>query len=281
VAEAQRYLGLELSGAKNQKTSLAVLEYYPREKKTFLLDIFDKIAPHSEENSDEALIDLIEEESRDEKVMQMGVNVPLTLPPCISCTPKTCPVSKHCGSPAAKWMSNYLKRVSRRKGLSQRINPFTPYTQRPIELWARYELLPQLSKGGLFEIDETLGGNRAPLAARMHFLKRQLTAFPLIECWPKLTISLLARKLGLSPRTVSSYRHLEQGAHFREEILISLAKHFEVFIYERDLRKLAQSLTGFDALICAFTALLNDQGECAKIPKGFPESSGWVYYPEA
>lgn len=280
MPEAQRYLGLELSGAKNQKTSLAVLEYYPREKKTFLLDVFDKIAPHSEENSDEALIDLIYEESHGEQVVRMGVNVPLTLPPCITCTPKTCPISKRCGSAASDWMSKYLKKVSRRKGLIQRVNPFTPYTQRPIELWARYELLESLPKSHIFEIDETLGGNRAPLAARMHFLKRQLTDFPLIEAWPKLTIALLSARLGLTPRMVSSYRHLEHGAHFREEILISLAKHFEVFIYERDLRKLAQNLTGFDALICAFTALLCDRGECAKIPKDFPESSGWVYYPE-
>lgn len=281
MPEAQRYLGLELSGAKNQKTSVAVLEYYPREKKTFLLDVFDKIAPHSEENSDEALIDLIEEESQGEQVRCMGVNVPLTLPPCITCTPKSCPRSKRCGSASAKWMRNYLKRVSTRKGLTQRIKPFTPYTQRPIELWARYDLLPNLPKGGAFEIDETLGGNRAPLTARMHFLQRQLTAFPLMECWPKLTIALLSRKLGLSPRVLASYRHLEQGAHFREEILTALSHRYEIFIYERDLRKLAQNLTGFDALVCAFTALLYDRGECARIPKGFPEISGWVYYPEA
>ena len=32
-----------------------------------------------------------------------------------------------------------------------------------------------------------------------------------------------------------------------------------IFIYERDIRKLAHSLASFDAFICAYTALLADR----------------------
>jgi len=278
VREAKRFLGLELAGAKNQKTSLAVLEFYPKERKIFLLDIFDHIAVHEEQSGDEALLEVIREESSG--VAQIGVNVPLELPACITCTRKSCPLPSHCTVPSVKWMREITRKAAKTHTLSSRAREFTPYTQRPIELWIRHQILSALPENSHFEIDETLGGNRAPLSARMNFLKRQLQEFSLVEVWPKLSVALFAAKLGLHSKTVSRYRHLEYGVHSREEFLTHLARYYELFIYERDLRKLSQSLTAFDAFICAFTALLSDQNQCVKIPKGFPTSTGWVQYPE-
>ncbi len=272
-----RYLGLELSGAKNKKTSVAAIEYYPKEKKTFLLDIYDRITSNEDESGDEALLEVLTEIQ--DGVAQMGVNVPLLLPPCIDCTRKTCPLPKLCTVGAVQWMRNHHS--PRPKGRDRVIEGtvITPYTQRPIELWVRFQIFPLLPESLRFDIDETLGGNRAPLTARMHFLKRHLHEFPLIEVWPKLSVAVLSQLAEIPKRLVSSYRQLEEGIHAREEILSLLAQHYELFIYERDLRKLSQSLTAFDAFICAFTALLSDQNLCAKIPKGFPASSGWVEYP--
>ena len=277
MRETKRYLGLELAGAKNQKTSLAVLEYYPREQKTFLLDSFDKISVQPDETSDEALLHLIDEVR--EGVVYMGVNVPLVLPPCITCSRKTCPPTGPCGDPAALWMKRFTQRIARKNENSNKLRTFTAYTQRPVELWIRHKVFPELPKTIHFEIDETLGGNRAPLTARMHFLKRHLENMSLVEIWPKLTVAVLCAQLGLPHRVGTAYRHLEDGAHFREEILTRLAEDYQIFIYERDLHKLSASLTSFDAFICAFTALLCDKGDCVKIPKGFPISSGWVHYP--
>jgi hypothetical protein len=115
----------------------------------------------------------------------------------------------------------------------------------------------------------------------MHFLKRHLPGLRLAEAWPKLTVALLAQELGLSKRIVSSYRSLEQGAHAREEILEALADQKGIFIYERDVRKLAQTLASFDAFVCALTALLSDTGSCEPLPHGFPAAParGWVEYP--
>jgi hypothetical protein len=275
----KRYLGLELSGAKNQKTALAVLEFFVKEEKIFLLDVFDKIAPLEDENSDEALLGLIREENQG--VATLAVNVPLTLPPCITCDRKQCSSSKgwkECASPDVRWMKRFCRQTTRGKNKTP---IFTAYTQRPIELWIRYKVLPELPEESQFEVDETLGGNRAPLTARMHYLKKFLNEYPLIEVWPKLSVAMLCHHLGLPSRVASSYRHLDQGAHFREEILASFIENYDIFIYERDLRKLSISLTAFDAFICALTALLYDQGECVKIPKGFPAESGWVQYPVA
>jgi hypothetical protein len=278
MREPKRYLGIELAGAKNQKTALAALEYYPKEKKIFLLDIFERITVVSPLSGDEALLELIDELR--EGVARVGVNVPLGLPPCIECTRKTCPLPKSCRDPSVKWMRATTNKA--RKGLRKlmKVPDFTPYTQRPVELFVRYHVFPHLPESHRFEIDETLGGNRAPLTARMHFLKRHMQGLHLTEVWPKLSVSVLALDLGLNRRIVSSYRHLEQGVHAREQILEQLTEKHGIFIYERDIRKLSHSLASFDAFICAYTALLADIGLCTAVPKGFPEHSGWVEFPD-
>jgi hypothetical protein len=275
VLETHRYLGLELSGAKNPKTALAAIQYYPKEKKIFLLDIYDRIAGHDDQSGDDALLDLIGEVS--DGVSKIGVNVPLELPPCLNCPKKQCQ-GVNCSNPATRWMREMIKKASRSSPI--RVKDFTPYTQRPIELWIRYQVLPHLPHGAHFEVDETLGGNKAPLTARMNYLKRHLKKLTLIEAWPKLTIALLAKDLGLDRRTLANYRNLDEGAHQRVKILEAMAEKRGIFIYERDLKKLSQSLPAFDAFVCAYTALLSDLGQTAKVPRGFPQSTGWVAYPE-
>ncbi len=276
--DSKRFLGLELSGAKNHKTVLAALEFYPTEKKIFLLDIFEKIAPaNADTSADDALLDLIDELK--DGVSRVGVNVPLQLPPCIECTKTNCVKASDCKTPSVKWMRDATRKAQKLRDRSVRALPFTPYTQRPVELWVRYQVMPKLPEASRFEIDETLGGNRAPLAARMHYLKKQLRAFDLVEVWPKLTVAVLAEELGLNKKIVAGYRHLEQGIHAREVILDALAEHHGIFIYERDIRKLSQNLGSFDAFICAYTALLSDTQRTVRAPAGFPLASGWVQYP--
>ncbi len=285
MSETRRYLGLELAGAKNQKTAVSTLEFYPKEKKIFLLDIFDRIGAN-DLTGDETLLELIQEliEGSSKKSVRMGVNVPLTLPACIGCTKKTCPMPENCTVPSVKWMRTFLKKMGKKAEedpLFPKILEFTPYTQRPIELWARYQVLPTQPESHRFEIDEALGGNKAPLTARIHFLQRHLKKVTLIEAWPKLTLALLSKELDLTPRMIQSWRKLEEGIQAREEILEALIQKKNVFIYERDIRKLSQNLPAFDSLLCAYTALLSDQNQCTKAPAQFPVNSGWVEYPHA
>lgn len=277
MSDSRRYLGLDLAGAKNQKTALAVIEFYPRERKIFVLDIHERITAHEGQSGDEAVLELIRE-LRDGS-QRLGVNVATDLPPCVTCTRKSCPLPVRCTVPSVRWMRQIAKRAERSRSSEIRALEFTPYTQRPVELWLRYEVLADLPEWARFEIDETLGGNRAPLTARMNFLKRHLPSLEITECLPKLTVASLAKDLELNKRMVSTYRHLEQGSHSREEILEALAAKHGVFIYERDIRKLAHSLAAFDALICAYTALLADTNRCARKPAGFPAGAGWIHYP--
>lgn len=286
-----RVLGLELSGAKNARTALAVLEHYPRERKVFVLDIHEGIGPDwngppdgasgSGGNSDTALLEVIGEAIRSGAALSqkpsLGVNAPLSLPPCIECTRKTCPLPEKCTVPEVRWMREVTRKGARAVARPHRLKPFTPYTQRPVELWLKYQVVPKLSEPP--EVDEAMGGNRAALAARMHFLKRHLGGLDCMEVWPKLSVAMIAPHLHLHRRTLGSYRHLENGVHAREEILEAIVKHRGVFIYERDLRKLALNLAAFDAFFCAYTAVLDAMGKTVKKPSGFPARESWVHYP--
>jgi len=273
-------LGLELAGAKNPKTSLSVLEYYPKENKVFLLDVYDRINAGEDENGDEALLQTLDEVISNEphRIARMGVNVPIDLPPCITCTRKTCPLPSKCTVPEVKWMRETVKKSLDMDLKGINVREFTPYTQRPFEIWARYRILPNLPESHRFEIDEALGGNRAPLTARMNFLKRHLQKIKCVEVWPKLAISSIATDLPISKRIVSQYRKPEQGYSARLELLETIALKRGVFIYDRDLKKLANNLTAFDSFLCAYVALLMDIDLTAKSPKGFPKTSSWVQY---
>ena len=284
----KRYLGLELSGAKNAKTTLAVLEYYPKEKKVFLLDVHPGITADATANSDEVLLQTIREHADNHPDLKLGVNVPLTLPPCFSCNRKSCLSASECSATEVKWMSQYSDRVHsipKKSNSSKRTarlkSFFTPYTQRPVELWLKHGVLSQLPEKMRFEIDETLGGNKAPLTARMQFLKIHLQEFEMHEVLPKLTVALLMPHLKLSQKTVRDYRQIEDGAAARQTILEKMCEHLDLFIYDRDLKKLTQNLNAFDAFLCAYTLMLSDRNQCVNPPKGFPTASGWVLYPRS
>jgi len=147
-------------------------------------------------------------------------------------------------------------------------------------MWIRHHILSDLPKTMQFEVDEALGGNRAPLTARMQYLQRYLDRKTLIEAWPKLTALRLCLQLGMDRRFLGRYRKLEEGAHARLQFLEHLVARHGIFIYDRDMRKLSTSLTAFDSFLCAYTALLSHLGKCEKSPRGFPVASGWVEYPK-
>lgn len=277
----KRYLGLELSGAKNAKTTLATLEYYPKEQKVFLLDVHSGIGPDGLKDSDAVLIETLIDHADGHPDLKIGVNVPLTLPPCFTCSKKNC--SKDgCNSPDVKWMRtmpHQKKPVSKRTAKLK--NFFTPYTQRPIELWLKHEVIAKLPEKIRFEVDETLGGNKAPLTARMQYLQRHLSDYELLEVMPKLTVALLMPSLKTTIKLLQNYRKMEEGAEARQIILEKMCEKHDIFIYERDMKKLTQNLNAFDAFLCAYTILLCDRNECVNPPKGFPVSSGWIRYPKS
>ncbi len=299
MREIKHFLGLDLAGAKNNKTSVAAIEYYPREKKSFLLEIYEKIDTHRlpespsknariHSSQDAALVALLQSLTQNSplETFTLGANVPLQLPPgLISTLQSELSQGQTSSRSPSLLMSSSLRWMEKKTQLwskkwnDPKILEFTPYTQRAVELWIRYEVLPLLPTSHRFEIDEALGGNKAPLTARMAYLIPLLPKIKQIEVWPKLSTAILSQNGKLPRRVIQSYRKLEEGIHSREVILEHLTQTSGLFIYERDIRKLTQHLSSFDAFICAFTALLEDLGETEPRPKGFPTHSNWVGFP--
>lgn len=267
----QRFIGLDLTGAKNAKTTLAVLEYFPREKKLFVLDVQSGIGPDKDHSGDTVLIETLTEHAENHENPVLSVNAALSLPPCIQCTRKAC--TKECAGPEVKWMRTFAKN----NGIPA---TFTPYTQRPVELFLKEWIPNHLPERLRFDIDETLGGNRAPLSARMHFLKRSLEErFQIEECHSKLSAMLLGLEFKIPPRVLARYRSVEDGSQAREDLLHQLMDKLSLFVYERDRKKIAEHLNAFDAFICAVSAWSSSERGQIKPPKGFPVASGWITIP--
>jgi hypothetical protein len=287
-SKQRRYVGLDLSGAKNSKTTLAVLEYYPKEKKVFLLDVRENLGAVGESTSDEVLVEILNEQVNEHPGVKLGVNAPLTLPPAFRCARDLKGEELKHSEASLKWMSHFVERAKfhrpkpKTSKRTARLKEFyTPYTQRPVELWLKYEVLAKLPEKLRFEMDETLGGNKAPLTARMQYLQGYLEKFEMTEVLPKLTVTLLVPQMKLNQRTMRQYRQLEDGAQARKTILEKMAEHLDIFIYDRDMKKLTQNLNAFDAFLCAYTVLLADRNECVPTPKNFPVHSGWIQYPKS
>ncbi len=264
------------------------MEYYPDQEKVFLLDLIDQAFEDSNDsrkqkknqNPDEQLVQTIRHFAKGSD--HLGVSVPLSLPPCIPCRIKNCPFPKKCTVPQVRWMRESVKKAKKNDLSEKHITPkeFTPYTQRPIELWMRYFLFPQLPENLRFEIDETLGGTRAPLSARMIFLKKHLKSFKLYEVLPKLTLALVCKELSIPHRFLSDYRDVERGVYARKQILEYLVQKKGVFIYQKDLSHCSKSLNSFNAFLCAYTAFLEVTKKTQPRPKNFPKSAHWLSYPK-
>ena len=134
VSPVSRYLGMTLGGAKSDRTCVTVIDYYRKQDKAFVVDIYESIGPQDNLTADQVLIDLIAELSKDasaahqEGIRVMGVDAPLTLPPCVPGCEDSCEGYDNCKKPAVKWMRQHYQRAKQRNG---RVKHFTPYSQRP------------------------------------------------------------------------------------------------------------------------------------------------------
>lgn len=274
----KRYLGLSLGGAKSDRTCLTVLDHYTNHDKAFVVDVFETIGAQDDLTADQVLLQLYDElayelsETDESTVEVMAVDAPLTLPPCFGGCDGCDEGYEHCKRSAVKWMRQQYRRAKER---NSKLKHFTPYTQRPVDVYFRYKHPDE----NLFQ-DETLGANQAPQAARMNYLKKLFGSVRLIEVWPKLSLHYLQRSLKLSKRELLSYKHLEDGVHVRAKILERLVEKSNLFVYERDLKKLVSNVAAFDSALCAWAALRFDLGLVVKFKGDLPLDTGWVQIPE-
>jgi hypothetical protein len=279
LSDVERFIGISIGGAKSDRTALTVLDFYTKQKKAFVVDVIDGIGPdpisldnlRSEYTADQALLDLIEELKINLNLII--VDVPITLPPCFLDCDIKCSGYDKCKKQEVKWMTKQYQDALKKH---KKIKHFTPYTQRPVELYFRYKFF----NADIFQ-DESLGANYAPLVARVQYLKRH---FPknsiLMECSPKLSLFNVSKKLKLSLDDYKEYKSIESGIHIREKIIEKIIHIEGIFIYERDLKKLISNIHAFDSFLCVWAGFAFYNNKVHRYPKDFPIKSGAIVVPE-
>jgi hypothetical protein len=246
---SQRYLGLELGG--NRRTAVVALDYFPAEAKVFLAENVIHLHGTQAETADEALVRTV---NRLDPGL-ISVDAPLSFPPCFLCDDPGCAEGK-CMKPAAVWM----REESERRRWSKAKMP-APYTHRPVDLlmrgkWQEDSPLPIPS-------DEAFGSSRAPLAARISYLRKLFACKNLLESSPRLALAGIAEWYGISIRELRRCRDMEYGAENRFIILNKLTERAvvpgvpHVFLYMTDVVSLSKDLSAFDSLLCALMGLFH------------------------
>lgn len=298
--ERERFVGIALSGSKNNKTVIVSVDFYPENSKFFVSSIIEKQGSSKTQTADERLLTTISrldreisldpltkqtkeafnhgsEQTNIRLIKTIAFNVPLDLPPCVTCNILRCPTPKQCEVPSTE----YMRKLSESSNAAKvsKMGAYSPYTERPAEVWVKQKVMPELDELFDFEIDEALGGNKAPLTVRAQYLVRHLgRQFSLIETWPKLSVARLLDKK--QSREFKRHRELQSGITARSKILEILSERDGLFIYSADQKLITESLAIFDAFICAYTAFLARVGLTVERPKTFPLQATFVTYPK-
>jgi hypothetical protein len=269
-----RLAGVALGGGKTDKTAVAVIEFYPDQKRVFLRSLRErisgsvtgKVAGRDETTADDVLCEILNHDEKD--LSLIAIDAPLQMPKCVRCR-LPCPGVKECRELEIKW----LREVHRRRERVKRPNKmFTPYTERVVEVYIANELEEP------FHPSHALGANAAPLTARADVLRRRLTT-PLIEVYPKLSLWRIGMALNIQKSHLRFHRHAVDSDEARLYILKKLIEKEIAFVYQQDLRTMVEQDIAFEAFLCALTAFLKMRGQTEKRPVGFPKDESWIEFP--
>lgn len=261
-----RFIGISLAGGKADKACVAVLEYYPDNKKLFLSRLFEKIKTDEQISADLKIHELIEQNTP--SLEYVAFDIPWKIPNCLSCQ-KKCPGYENCHEPHIEWMWHHQNEKLKKKRPKKL---FTPYTQRCVELYLQTELEE------VFNLHHAMGSNSAPLLARAAFIKRRMTA-DCIEVYPKLTLWRLGNTLNVMKSHLRGHKAAFGGDESRAQFLQSLNDHNITFIYNQDMKQMVDNNHAFEAFLCGFTAFLKFRGLTEKKPKNFPANEDWIEFP--
>jgi hypothetical protein len=282
MANSQRYLGLELGGSR--RTTAVCLEYRPEERKVFLVETRAHLHGTREETADEAVLRALNELGPH----AIGVDAPLTFPPCLGCELAECPGVAACPKESVRWMR---EEAERRRWTKAKLPP--PYTHRPVDLLMRGRWQDDAPMP--IPAEEAFGSGRAPLAARMSYLRKHLVCKNLLEVNPRFALAGIAEWYGVSIRELRRCRDVEHGAENRFTILNKIAEAGagraagegyrpvpppelpRVHLYMTEVVALAKDLSAFDGLLCALMPLYGDLGLLE--PPEIDPTWGWVARP--
>lgn len=261
-----RFIGVSLAGGKSDKACVAVLEYYPEQKKIFLSRLFEKIKSDETISGDLKIHELILQNA--DTLKYVAFDTPWTLPNCVTCKLK-CPGYENCHQPHIEWMWRHQEDRLMKKRPKKL---FTPYTQRAVEMYFATELEE------VFHLHHAMGANTAPLLARAAFIQRRLTV-ECIEAFPKLTLWRMGKALNMMKSQLIDHRAAFGGDESRAQFIQALNDNNIAFIYHQDAKNMVENNHAFEAFMCGLTAFLKYRNLTERRPKGFPAGEDWIEFP--
>jgi hypothetical protein len=262
-----RFAGVCLGGGKTERTAVVVVEYYSEFRKIFVRKIYKGLGGEEKKSADQVLLELLNE--REVGLKLIAFDVPLTLPTCFNC-PLKCPGYENCTEPGIQWQ--WVQNM-KRDGVKRPNKIFTPYTERPVEVFVTHNLEEP------FQMPHALGSNAAPLTARAQYLTRRLKVKS-IEFFAKLSLWRIGNALSIQKSYLRFHRHAIDSEESRDFFLKRLVEDEVLFIYAQDQKILVDDPICFDALLGALTAHLHVLGQTEKPPSDFPKKEGWIAFPK-
>jgi hypothetical protein len=260
-----RSYGLELTGPRVPRSTIAVLDYYPKSKRLILSDL---AAPSDTENDDldRAILDYFKTQCEDKKILsrsRLATNAPLSFPPLMT---------KKLGS-----RMGYKEEVAWMEETWQKLRPrprkFLDYVHRPVEIYLRH-LCPER-----FAFADAIGSNQALLSARVLKLKEEIP-MKMLECSSRAAFQRICRTLRSRAFIIKGYSSLTDGLEARKDFMQLLQKRLpELFIFDESMEQLILHLHAFNAFIMALTLHLDMRGYCERPPANFPKKSQWLLLP--
>ncbi len=276
--------GMSLGGGRKENFFFSLLEYFPDEQRWFLKSLH-QVKDEEIRDRDEIITAWVQAYG----LTQLVVDFPLSRAPCEdSCLP-TCRGAKECPRPSVvavrqemaklleedaefykanpkryeqerekslevDYSKNLLKKNTDEHMLSRSFKRklrkgFVPYWHRPIDFWVWKNYYDQLLE--VFKISyESFGNVSVMLLARLNYLLRHLPAnLTMYESNIQLCLIELYRAKVVSKSLLLQLSDLDLASAAREQIVLNVERHMEIFIYENDLETIIKNSQAFDSFV--------------------------------
>ena len=258
------------------RTSLVFLSGSFLEKTLDIINIHEKIIALGDVFTDDRLTDLIQLHPG---IVEIVIDAPLTVPPCVACLRPRCPGVLCCEDLDVAYMLALGEKAKKQKTRRhhRQINPQT---------WRLWDCLAVLDEEEV-PLEPTYHANQAPVVVRAMTLKKRLAHFSHIPGLKETSVphlvSWLGRSLALSGRVLDDYKTMQWGESARRKILHAIQQENWLRSHRtgpfRSLEQFASSLPLFQGLMAALAAALCAEGMCPEPPAGHLPHTGWVYLP--
>lgn len=276
--------GMSLGGGRKENFFFSLLEYYPEKKRWFLKSLH-QVKDEEIRDRDEIITSWVDTYG----LKQLVVDFPLSRPPCEEACLPTCPGANACPRHSVMAVRDEMKQLLDEDAHFQKTNPkkyeqernaateidysknilnkntdehmlsrsfkrklrkgFTPYWHRPIDFWVWKNYYDQLLE--VFKISyESFGNVSFMLLSRLNYLLRHLPAdLTMYESNTYICLLELYRAKVVSKSLLLQLFDLDLASSAREQIILNIEKHMEIFIYENDLETIIKNSQAFESFL--------------------------------